>query len=154
MAARQSVARHKPNEGTNSIMRRSFAIIDAVVGGVAVGTVTAGWAPDYSVAASIAAGIVTFWAIRQHGKAVKAAVVVDNSQGASETVPPAPKRPIIAADAQHVGIPSAGLWHAVKWVLAVGILATSMGKSGRVGAGPIALASVLLRRRRAKMKGG
>jgi hypothetical protein len=41
-----------------------------------------------------------------------------------------------------------GLWRAIKWILAVGILAGNMSKRGRVGAGPIAAAGLLLRKRR------
>jgi hypothetical protein len=40
------------------------------------------------------------------------------------------------------------VWSAVRWLLAFAVLLTNISRSGRVGIGPLAAASWLLRKRR------
>jgi hypothetical protein len=114
-------------------MRHGFAVIDAGLVGIAV----------HAMTGNAMAGFIA-------GVAVYALII---ARRRTEPMPPETRddtsgRPLVHDAGEHAGSPSAGLWHGFKWILAVGILATSMGRHGRVGAGPIAAAGLLLRRRK------
>jgi hypothetical protein len=127
-------------------MRRLFAVVDSALVGIAVMTATAD--THWCAPATIGAFALTYWALYARNSTIQ--TPSEPREAAADAPQTAPERPIVHDTGEHAGSPSAGLWHAFKWILAVGILATSMGRHGRVGAGPIAMASWLLRKRRKK----